>query len=536
MSTANKLTYLNGTKQAIKQAINEDFEVIDNNTTFREYADEISSNNAKYKDLIPKETKNATNTLDISNSSGLDKALVTQYGNTYQEGEPTPDSPQEIQVVTGDNEVKVEGKNLFNNNVEVKNAYVSSNIGSVINYVNSTATVSYVNCCYLESGTTYTISYEKNTPASTSQRGSAIVDTNNTVLEMIPLWDNNNTSITFTPTYSGYLVCVVDKNSTNIQIEKCSTATTVEGKNLFNNNVEVKNAYVSSNIGSVINYVNSTATVSYVNCCYLESGTTYTISYEKNTPASTSQRGSAIVDTNNTVLEMIPLWDNNNTSITFTPTYSGYLVCVVDKNSTNIQIEKGSTATTYEPYQSQSYPINLGNIELCKIYTYKDRIYPLNGKWYLNKQIGKVVLDGSESWTSRAFPNNSYLSVKMTMQIGANGGFSDKFISNNRYDIVEEHLTLSSQWNEICFAILKSRLSTPDVTGFKSWLSTNQPIVYYVLATPTTEEITESNYPTLYNQLNNIKLFEGVNHITMTNERGLDVEFDITYYKDWKLD
>ena len=28
MSTANKLTYLNGTKQAIKQAINEDFEVV----------------------------------------------------------------------------------------------------------------------------------------------------------------------------------------------------------------------------------------------------------------------------------------------------------------------------------------------------------------------------------------------------------------------------------------------------------------------------------------------------------------------------
>ena len=70
----------------------------------------------------------------------------------------------------------------------------------------------------------------------------------------------------------------------------------------------------------------------------------------------------------------------------------------------------------------------------------------------------------------------------------------------------------------------------------KTWLSTHNTIVYYVLATPTTEEITESNYPTLYNQLNNIKLFEGVNHITMTNERGLDVEFDITYYKDWKLD
>lgn len=81
---ADKLTYLNGTKQAIKQAINEDFEVIDNNTTFREYADEISSNNAKYKDLIPKVNVNGINNIDISNSSGLDKALVTQYGNTKQ--------------------------------------------------------------------------------------------------------------------------------------------------------------------------------------------------------------------------------------------------------------------------------------------------------------------------------------------------------------------------------------------------------------------------------------------------------------------
>ena len=81
-----------------------------------------------------------------------------------------------------------------------------------------------------------------------------------------------------------------------------------------------------------------------------------------------------------------------------------------------------------------------------------------------------------------------------------------------------------------------SNTSISSVKDIKNWLSTHNTIVYYVLATPTTTEITKNNYPTLYNQLNNIKLFEGVNHITMTNERGLDVEFDITYYKDWKLD
>ena len=34
---------------------------------------------------------------------------------------------------------------------------------------------------------------------------------------------------------------------------------------------------------------------------------------------------------------------------------------------TNVQIEKSSTASEYQPYQSQTYPINLGSMELCKI-------------------------------------------------------------------------------------------------------------------------------------------------------------------------
>jgi hypothetical protein len=89
----------------------------------------------------------------------------------------------------------------------------------------------------------------------------------------------------------------------------------------------------------------------------------------------------------------------------------------------------------------------------------------------------------------------------------------------------------------VCWFMLDTSQSDfSSIDNWKSWLSTHNVEVYYVLATPTTEEITESNYPTLYNQLNNIKLFEGVNHITMTNESSLDVEFDITYYKDWKLD
>lgn len=47
------------------------------------------------------------------------------------------------------------------------------------------------------------------------------------------------------------------------------------------------------------------------------------------------------------------------------------------------QLEQGS-ATAYEPYQSQSYTINLGSIELCKIGNYRDNIFnnDPNEDWY----------------------------------------------------------------------------------------------------------------------------------------------------------
>jgi hypothetical protein len=51
------------------------------------------------------------------------------------------------------------------------------------------------------------------------------------------------------------------------------------------------------------------------------------------------------------------------------------------------QIESGSTATPYEPYEGREYEVNLGNIELCKIGTYQDYIYKDGQQWYIHKEI-----------------------------------------------------------------------------------------------------------------------------------------------------
>jgi hypothetical protein len=65
------------------------------------------------------------------------------------------------------------------------------------------------------------------------------------------------------------------------------------------------------------------------------------------------------------------------------------------------QIELGSTATGYAP---QFEPI-----ELCKIGDYQDYIYrDEDGDWYVHKEIGKYVFDGSENWVAEAYGTNSW--------------------------------------------------------------------------------------------------------------------------------
>lgn len=79
-----------------------------------------------------------------------------------------------------------------------------------------------------------------------------------------------------------------------------------------------------------------------------------------------------------------------NYTQTFTAPSGAYYVRMSFTNTNtyerkDIQVNTGSTATSYEPYQSQSYPINLGSLELAKISTYKDK---------LNRSIGKNQFGG----------------------------------------------------------------------------------------------------------------------------------------------
>lgn len=203
----------------------------------------------------------------------------------------------------------------------------------------------------------------------------------------------------------------------------------------------------------------------------------------------------------------------------------------------NIQLELGSTATTYEPYQEgQEYTINLGNIELAKIGTYQDRIYKNDGKWYVEKQTGKVVLNGSETWNLHS--NSNETTALFMLSSGLSDALSvlatsTDYLRNDRFNIYNCYG--SSNTNEgLCYhtdrkvqiRINKSRLATVDVATFQTWLASNPTTVYYALATPTTTEITNT---TLLSQLNFIaNLYGGTNNIMLVGT-GAQGEIGVEY-------
>lgn len=187
------------------------------------------------------------------------------------------------------------------------------------------------------------------------------------------------------------------------------------------------------------------------------------------------------------------------------------------------QLEAGSTATSFEPYvggtaspnpdfpqevqtvtgrqtitiddggeQSQTYEINLGDIELCKIGDYQDYIYKDGDSWYLHKETNKYTFTGSENWTT-AVAATGYMRANVSVgeRHGSNEAYCDEFINRGS----QAHGSYEYIWaqpNETSFYIQILETRANSLAGFKTWLASNPATIYYTLATPTDTEITDT--------------------------------------------
>ena len=592
---------------------------------------------------------NQQGNIDFSNIQ-LEEGNSATNWEEYTGGEPSPnpDYPQEINNLSGDVEYKVSGKNLFDKSVERKNAYpiiTYSSIGQPVEYYNSSATHSYVNSSYLEAGQEYTISWTQNaTPVSTNDRVGVIVDDNNLALQKVLTWRHDLTYITFTPTDSGYLILASDINTTNIQIEPGTTATSYEphisesfplslkSRNLFDSNSKIIENFINNSgmtytLDNGIYTLNGTNTQRYIylrynvelepgsyiftGCpkggsftgysCIVRVGTeplfdygdgiSFTLTEKETVMVYPVRVGADSITVNN--LQFKPMLEKvDNLFVGYDNMQSGFLpqsgsypttnssnpnakyqlielkqgesvvtggstsvlgrIRCIDKSTNKvvntIQTTENNYYTSTSNYTSDfvsgtitaKKDIILGvmilnstfssnfiiskispyepyyDIELCNISDYKDRIYSQNGKFYLEKKNGKVVLDGSENWGKHAttaadiymifIPNSigyEYGSGKIAPAIcnsfiaRALGSFSD-----DTYGVFGITPSLQTR-----FFVGATGSHYANINAWKQYLSNNNMLVYFALATPTITEITQENYPTLYSQLLAIQEF-----------------------------
>ena len=341
-------------------------------------------------------------TLDNTSEAIFNK--IELQGNTSQDGTPTPSTPIPVNVVGGDNEINVVGKNLFD----------------------------------------------------------------------YRLFSNN--------TISG--ITLTNNNDGSITINGTATATSVfEATSL----VAIGENYKISG-------------------CYGGSSSTYKLDFF-NPSTSTFY---ACFNGEETALA------NNITGKVRIVVYSGTTV-----NNVKIYPMLSTIGGEFQLYQGNTYNIDLPEgMELCKIGNYQDYFYKDSDKWYLHKEIGKAVFNGSESWTYALQSNVSRFDTTITNAMSGsatnNPILSTHFKSE--YALTNGSIFLSGSGNTI--TIMDNDFS--NTNDFKNWLSSTDVIVYYAYVTPTNTLIEDT---TLIDQLEAIKNAISRNGQTNISQTNNDMPF-----------
>lgn len=196
-----------------------------------------------------------------------------------------------------------------------------------------------------------------------------------------------------------------------------------------------------------------------------------------------------------------------------------------EKNTYWYQLEENTQATEYEPYKENTQLYQLDN-PLRSIGDTKDLLYIKNSMLYVERKIGKVILNGSETW---AISNNcyyTYISSKRSIKSPSSIGLLSNYFKNSSAS-APGNVPLNQMFEFYNPNIINKNVGfnydycSGGVDNFKTWLSTHNTEVQYILATPVIEELGAIELPVSYNEINNVEI-----------NTGIDTTSEIDYY--WK--
>ena len=192
----------------------------------------------------------------------------------------------------------------------------------------------------------------------------------------------------------------------------------------------------------------------------------------------------------------------------------------------NAMIHKGSASVDYEPYQSQTYEVDLPvGLELCKIGTYQDYFTKnSDGEWCKYNAIGKVVLDGTQA-SSGLYNGNTNTSRNIFEALPYNCRvYIDNILSkcnlfpyNNMWSKDEEGYFFDDNSKRIIVRISKATLGGTTQTDWDNWLSSHNLICYYALETPYLSLIEDEGLIGQLDNIQNAMSYEGTTNINQVN-------------------
>lgn len=235
---------------------------------------------------------------------------------------------------------------------------------------------------------------------------------------------------------------------------------------------------------------------------------------------------SLVYDDETTIKKGSSIWEQH----TFTASKDGFVILrlyVLANNSvtiSNVQLEQGTVATDYEPYRETRTTITLpegefaGKIDENTRDKFRLAFNEADGNYhlYLDKMLGKVVLDGSETYVYEAPKNrfryhNTKISNKKTRQEIKSNYFC--FSNEDKSGMAFSFERKIYLYNYAC----------ETVDEFKNWLSTHNTEVYCLLETPYTLDLGVVDMPLSYYPVTNV-------YTTCDLQPTIEVQ----YYRDFK--
>ena len=448
---------------------------------------------------------------------------------------PNPNYPQDIHVVSGDNKINVVGKNLLPISTlatQTKNGitFTNNNNGSYTFNGTASAYTTFVlnnnlsfngNYTYVmrDTATSGFVMYLQNSSGQGIGQATTHTTIDNSIGIMV-IGINNGVSlnnVTINPyVYKGAYDSTIEYepyqgNTYNIDLPVENLCNGIN-QNVYLNNSANRCGIASDNSGLYIPVNGGNYTISTTS-----TQARYRVACSNGVPPSEGSLGAYNGQNK----------DNTSSSITIDTT--GYTYLIVNATDlTKIQIEKGSKTNSYTPYGTTP-------IELCKIGDYQDYFYKDSGKWYLHKEIGKVVLTPINVDSYISVTQGSLFRTIIAESISGTIPYSNYYtgISNSSLRADGKfYFNYNASGNRNVFDFIDNRFTNVD--DFKTFLTNNNVEVLFPIPTPTNTEIT---YQPLIDQLNLLEKAMSKDGQTNISQVNNDLPFKITAsaLKEWSV-